>query len=145
MQLDTFVDERMKILYALSFMHGGIAQVWAENETNVILSYTSTFTTLAELLSSIERTFGDPDKESMTHAQLHALKMTMGMMADKYMAKFMLADRTGFNNAALEDAFIRGLCHDSFPMLSPIPLIVTLVASNVTSPIPLGPIQLNRL
>src|SRR5882724_4285655 len=46
----------------------------------------------------------------MARAQLHALKMTMGMMADKYMARFeMLADRTGFNNAALEDAFIRGL------------------------------------
>ena len=56
-----FVDERMKILYTLSFMHGGIAQVWAGNETNVILSYTSTFTTLAKLLSSIERTFRDPD------------------------------------------------------------------------------------
>ena len=27
MQLDMFADERMKILYALSFMHGGIAQV----------------------------------------------------------------------------------------------------------------------
>src|SRR5882724_5852496 len=53
MQLDMFVDERMKILYALSFMCGGIAQVWAENETNAILSYTSTFATLTELLSSI--------------------------------------------------------------------------------------------
>ena len=46
----------------------------------------------------------------MAHAQLHALKMTAGMMADEYMARFeMLADRTGFNDAALEDAFIRGL------------------------------------
>jgi len=36
MQLDIFADERMKIIYALSFMCGGIAQVWAENETNVI-------------------------------------------------------------------------------------------------------------
>jgi len=27
MQLKAFVDERMKILYALSFMHGGIVQV----------------------------------------------------------------------------------------------------------------------
>jgi len=36
--------------------------------------------------------------------------MTAGMMADEYMARFeMLADRTGFNNAALEDVFIRGL------------------------------------
>jgi len=50
----------MKILYALSFMHGGIVQVCAENETNEVLSHTSTFSTLVELLASIERTFGDP-------------------------------------------------------------------------------------
>jgi len=32
------------------------------------------------------------------------------MTADEYMAKFeMLAGRTGFNEVALEDAFIRGL------------------------------------
>ena len=61
MQLDMFMDERVKILYALSFMHGGIVQVWANNETNVILSHSSTFSTLAELLVGIERTFGDPD------------------------------------------------------------------------------------
>src|SRR5882672_5551469 len=110
MQLDNFVDERMKILYALSFMHGGIAQVWAENETNAILSHTSTFTTLSKLLAGITRTFGDPDRERMVHSQLHALRMTMGMMADEYMAKFeMLAGRTSFNKVALEDAFIRGL------------------------------------
>src|SRR5882724_9707271 len=36
--------------------------------------------------------------------------MTTGMMADKYTARFqMLADRTGFNDAALEDVFIQGL------------------------------------
>src|SRR5882672_756275 len=75
MQLDTFMDERMKILYALSFMHGGIVQVWSENETNVILSHSSTFTTLAELLAGITRTFGDPDRERTSRAQMHALKM----------------------------------------------------------------------
>jgi len=33
--------------------------------------------------------------------------MLLGMMADKYTAKFeMLAVMTGFNEAALEDAFI---------------------------------------
>ena len=46
----------------------------------------------------------------MVCAQLHTLKMTMGMMADEYMAKFkMLVGRTSFNEAALEDAFIWGL------------------------------------
>src|SRR5467141_5030894 len=110
MQLDTFLDERMKILYALSFMRGGIVQVWAENETNAVLSHSSTFTTLAKLLAGITRTFGDPDRERMACTQLHALKMTMGMTADEYTARFeMLAGRTSFNEAALEDAFIQGL------------------------------------
>src|SRR5882672_5423533 len=110
MQLDTFSDERMKILYALSFMRGGIVQVWAKNETNAVLSHSSLFTTLAELLAGITRTFGDPNRERMARAQMHALKMMMGMTADEYTAKFeMLARRTGFNEAALEDAFIRGL------------------------------------
>jgi len=46
----------------------------------------------------------------MACAQLHTLKMTMGMTADKYMAKLeMLAGRTGFNEVALEDTFIWGL------------------------------------
>jgi len=68
MQLNMFADERMKILYALSFMHGGIAQVWAENETNSILSYSSMFTTLPNYCLSIERTFGDPNQERTAHA-----------------------------------------------------------------------------
>jgi len=59
MQLNMFTVERMKILYALSFMCGGIVQVWAENETNMILSH-STFSTFSELLAGIKRTFGDP-------------------------------------------------------------------------------------
>src|SRR5882724_6888916 len=27
-KIDTFMDERMKILYVLSFMHGGMVQIW---------------------------------------------------------------------------------------------------------------------
>jgi len=61
MHLDMFTEERMKILYVLSFMHGGIAQIWAENKTDMILSHSSTFSTLAELLVGIKRTFGAPD------------------------------------------------------------------------------------
>ena len=90
MQLNTFADKRMKILYALSFMARGIVQVWAKNETNVVLSHTSTFSTLVGLLAGIKRTFSNPDWERMAHAQLHALKMTTA--AEEYMAIFeMLA------------------------------------------------------
>ena len=37
MQLNAFADERMKIPYTLSFMRGGMAQVWVANETSAIL------------------------------------------------------------------------------------------------------------
>ena len=38
MQVDTFADKRMKVLYALSFMRGGTAQVWAANETMAVIN-----------------------------------------------------------------------------------------------------------
>ena len=101
MQLDAFADKRMKILYTLSFMHGGMAQVWAANKTSAILDNTSSFSTLAELLTSIERTFGNPDRERTACTQLHTLKMTLDMMAEQCMASF--------NEAALEDTYIHGL------------------------------------
>ena len=41
MQADTFTDKRMKILYALSFMCGGMAQVWAANETMAVINRTT--------------------------------------------------------------------------------------------------------
>jgi len=72
MQLNMFEDERVKIMYALSFMHRGIAQVWAENETNVVLSHMSMFSTLTELLAGVEKTFSDPNWERMACTQLNA-------------------------------------------------------------------------
>ena len=51
MQIDAFANERMKILYALSFMRGGMAQVWAANETSTVLANTLTFNTLEGLLT----------------------------------------------------------------------------------------------
>src|SRR5882724_722028 len=110
MQINAFTDERMKILYVLSFMHRGMAQVWAANETSAVLANTSTFSTLEGLLTLIKRTFGDLDKEMTAHAQLHTLRMTPGMTAEEYMANFeMISGRTGFNDAALEDAYVRWL------------------------------------
>ena len=93
-------------------MNRGMVQVWAANETNVVLSRTLSIRTLDALLVNIENAFSDPDQERMAHMQLHVLKMMVGIMAKEYMAKFeMLAGRTGFNDTALEDAYIQGLPH----------------------------------
>ena len=46
MQIDAFANERMKILYVLLFMSGGMAQIWAANKTSMTLANISTFNTL---------------------------------------------------------------------------------------------------
>ena len=52
----------------------------------------------------------------MAHMQLHALKIMVGMMAEKYTVKFKTwAGRTGFKDTALEDAYIQGLPHSILP------------------------------
>ena len=58
-------------------------------------------------MENVEKTFGDPDRARTACVQLHDLKMTPGTMAEDYTAQFkMLTGRTGFNNKALEDAYI---------------------------------------
>ena len=110
MQADTFMDKRMKILYALSFMRRGTAKVWAANETMAVITGTSQMQTLDIFLGSVKKTFGDPDRARTARTQLHELKMAPGMMAEDYMAQFkMLAGRTGFNDVALKDIYVRGL------------------------------------
>ena len=110
MQANTFMDERMKILYALSFMCGGTAQVWAVNETIAVITGTSQMRTLDIFLENIEKTFGDPVQAQTARAQLHELKITPSTMAEDYMARFeMLMGRTSFKDAALEDIYIQGL------------------------------------
>ena len=100
----------MKILYVLSFMHGGMAQVWAVNETMAVITGTSQMQTLDIFLESIKKTFGDLDQAWMARPQLHELKMTPKTMAEDYTAQFeMFAGRTSFNDAALEDIYIQGL------------------------------------
>ena len=66
--------------------------------------------TLDIFLEDVEKTFGDPDRARTARAQLHELKMTPGTTAEDYTAWFeMLVGRTGFNDAALKDIYVRGL------------------------------------
>ena len=86
------------------------AEVWAANETMAVITGTSQMQTLDIFLGSVKKTFGDPDRARTARTQLHELKMAPGMMAEDYTARFeMLAGRTGFNDAALEDIYVRGL------------------------------------
>ena len=110
MQPGSFPDERTKILYALSFMTGGSAQTWAHNKTEAVINGTYSISTFNAFSRRVEDAFGDPDLSRTAHAKLHDLKMTSNMSADEYTAQFkILSGRTGFNDAALEDAYACGL------------------------------------
>ena len=110
MQANTFVDERMKVLYVLSFMCRGTAQVWVVNETMAVITGTSQKQTLDIFLESVKKIFGDLDQARTACAQLHELKMTPSTTAEDYTAQFeMLVGRTGFKDAALEDIYVQGL------------------------------------
>ena len=75
-----------------------------------VITGTSQMQTLDIFLENVEKTFGDLDRAWMAHAQLHELKMTPSTMAEDYTARFeMLAGRTGFNDATLEDIYVQGL------------------------------------
>ena len=92
MQADTFADKRMKIIYALAFMHGGMAQVGAVNETMTVINGTTQMQTLDILLEDVEKTFRDLDRAHTARTQLHELKMTPGTMAEDHTTWFeMLA------------------------------------------------------
>ena len=84
MQADAFADERMKVLYAPSFMRGGTAQVWAANETMAVINGTSQMQTLDIFLENVEKSFGDPDRAHTACAQLHDLKMTPGVSSTSF-------------------------------------------------------------
>jgi len=66
------------------------------------------FTTLSKLLAGITRTFGDPDIERMAPAQLHCPEDDYGheQPMNTWPGLRLLASRTSFNEAALEDTFI---------------------------------------
>ena len=94
------------MLYALSFMTKGTAEVWAHNQTQAIINGMSSIPTFEAFIKQVENTFGDPDQSRTACTKLHDLKMSSSMSADEYIAQFeILAGRTNFNDAVLEDAY----------------------------------------
>ena len=91
-------------------MNGGSAEIWANNETQVVIDGTTLITTFDEYIKRVKAVFGDPDRARTVRMKLHDLRMTPGISANEYTAQFeILAGRTGFNDEALEDVYARGL------------------------------------
>src|SRR3979490_2740836 len=53
-QPGSFLDDKTKISYALSFMSRGSAEIWAHNKTQAIIDGTSLITTFVEFTKKVE-------------------------------------------------------------------------------------------
>ena len=103
------VNEKGKITWVLSYVQGGIAEVWKDNVLDEIEKGTSEVNTMKELFEKITEEFGEFDKESRKADELRLL-VQGPRTCDEYIQEFKRAARgSGYKGRALIDEFKRGL------------------------------------
>jgi len=103
------VGERSKISWVLSYVQGGVAEIWKDNVLDEITKGTSLVTTVEELFTKITQEFGEFNEESRKVDELRALEQG-GKTVDKYVQEFRRAARgSGYEERALVEEFKKGL------------------------------------
>ena len=74
------------MLYALSFMMRGTAEIWTHNQMQAIIDGTSTIPTFEVFIKQVEDAFGDPDHSRTACVKLHDLRISLSMSSDEYIA-----------------------------------------------------------
>ena len=105
----TQVAERNKISWVLSYVQGGIAEIWKDNVLDEITKGTSVVSTVEELFTKIRQEFGEFDEESRKVDELRVLEQG-SKTVDEYVQEFRRAARgSGYEGRALVEEFKRGL------------------------------------
>jgi len=105
----TQVAERNKISWVLSYVQGGVAEIWKDNILDEITKGTSAVQTVEELFTKIRQEFGEFDEESWKVEELRILEQG-GKTVDEYVQEFKRAARgSGYEGRALVEEFKRGL------------------------------------
>jgi Retrotransposon gag protein len=99
-------DVQMQIAFVLAHLHGDVTLAWALGEQGKLT--TRTHGSWDDFVGCFQITWGDADATRMAGMKMQSLKMTA--TADEYISAFqVLAERTGYNDAALMDFFQCGL------------------------------------
>jgi len=103
------VGSRSRISWVLSYVQGGVAEIWKDNVLDEITKGTSTVNTEEELFTKIQQEFGEFDEESRKVDELRVLEQG-GRTVDEYVQEFRRAARgSGYEGRALVEEFKRGL------------------------------------
>jgi len=106
-------DEKRRILFALTYIHGGTAGTWADNQTTAMLDQDVThhpFATFEDFKDVFEHAFGDADQAQRARINMSILKMNPGDTVEEYTTAFeALAIHTEYNEPAHIEAYRAGL------------------------------------
>ena len=103
------VGSRSRISWVLSYVQGGVAEIWKDNVLDKITKGISAVNTEEELFTKIQQEFGEFDKESQKVDELRVLEQR-GRTVDEYVQEFKRAARgSGYEGRALVEEFKRGL------------------------------------
>ena len=105
-------DEVRRILFALAFIRGGTAGVWADNYSGAMLDQNTAnpFTTYQQFKVAFEAAFGDSDRAQKARTDLATLKMKPGDTVEEFTTSFeALAIHSNLDEIALIEHYRRGL------------------------------------
>ena len=107
------VNKKEKISWVLSYVQGGVAEVWKDNVLDEIKKGTSDVDTMDDLFKKIREEFGEFDKENRKVDELRLL-VQGSRTCNKYVQEFKRAARESrYEGRALVKEFKRGLNSDT--------------------------------
>jgi len=102
-------DKKAKISWVLSYVQGGVAEVWKDNVLDKIKKGTSEVDIMDDLFKKIREEFREFDEESRKSDKLRLL-VQGPRTCDEYVQEFKRVVRgSGYEERALIDEFKRGL------------------------------------
>ena len=114
-----------RIVFALSYMKGGTAGVWADQVTETILEGGIPYIDYPEFSRALKARFGDPDAATTARRKLELVRQN-ARSVDEYVSEFQTyAPRTGYNETALIEIFQRGLTYKITAQLYNLPDLPT--------------------
>jgi len=108
MRMDQVRDGN-KISWVLSYVQGGIAEIWKNNILDEIAKETSVVQIIEQLFAKIRQEFREFDEESRKVDKLRVLEQG-GKTVDEYVQEFRRATRgSSYERRALVEGFKKGL------------------------------------
>ena len=103
----TSVEEQVQ--WVLSYMQGGLADVWKENVMEELETGKVKYENVEEFLTSLRKEFGGGEEEAVKAGELRKMEQG-GRMIEKFVQEFKKATRgSGYKERPLVEEFKRGM------------------------------------